>query len=1472
MNRIYQGRVCDAEIADGKNWKLFAAEPKAARAAWERALWEHHELFQDAVNYYIAALAALGTSPGSKLTRLRGLLEKVWEGFDKKGQRRQGMRESLQRAWQLAEPPTLAEVVERFRESLTWNSVSGDEMELAGESLAFDLGGEGSIQQGGVEYWPYFCQSGFMRGVTFPREATQLAKEKAVSQVARLVWHSRAERHVAQIHRALRQFHFCNVAGSGAMLPQAKARAVLDDALATLLAGNLISETQQKAFADKLEAAVPEIAEYAGGSINKDALKLRFCGFLVFKHLSPDTEGLGVFRGIYEKPEEKEPSKKKEPSEAALQKVHQEARLIALGDDPIKLVRARAGMVFRAFTALPMWRCAEVSAALYERSAFTHELEAGESHQFAWKEFDVAAFKEALKVYNQFQQNVVKREEKLNGFATKLLVMDGEKVVEGYVEESDRGLRERLVKVWADCEGKPKPPKNESGEEPLIARFVGDARIDRLRQIINADLAEEYRLTDGRSTPYGLRRRTMKGWGEVKRRWQSIVKKGVAFSDGKRAELKAALDDLRGGEKKEQIGSHKLFEAMLADEAAWGIWREPDDKQQEKILKDGWASDPLEAFREYCEMREAMEEISARPLNFTPADPRLSRRLFMFTDACSFGKDRGEFKHDAKALAVIVPVAVRGTDGSFEMKTCRLAYSAPRLLRDGIRAEGGGYAQDWTQPMMQALFGKTETASNPQELKDAAVQLMPDFDSESERRILLNFPLSLDEGRIKKHIGKAEIWEKQFASWKKGTQFPFLRWTDDFDGKEPHRWWEKVPGFRVLAADLGTRHAASVALVDCGKTGGGTARFIGEAGGNSWFARYRSGAILRLPGENTVILRPKSPLDKDNLGTAFREELYGVRGRPADDAECEQTFVMAVALNQPDLLSGIANTLAMKERLSFPELNDKWLVAVRRAQKWIAACISWHWKLSQPDSEEQRQTALTQLREQDRMPEWQPLADGSEANLVALRDAVHVHISTQRQHVQEQLFLLTGRIMPLRGRCWEWVQHPEKTDCHLLRRTAEGTGPEKVKLRGQRGLSMARIEQLSELRRRWQSLNQSLRRQIGDKPLTASEMRNDPIPDPCPDILVKLENIREQRVNQTAHLILAQALGVKLRVPGKSAQSREISDTHGEYEVARPPVDFIVLEDLSRYLSDQGRAKSENTRLMKWCHRAIMLKVKMLAEPFGIPVLETQAAYSSRFCALTGMAGFRATEVGWEDRHEFRWRESLKVDVAALEKEIGVAGGNKAKLESLLRRHAEVKAAKALFADLETISRSAQPHRTLLAPQPGGPMFITARDVTHPAPAANRKQKSNRSVLPMQADLNAASNLAMRAVAHPGCAGVHHRLRTERKKGAKDHPDTFHAREPRRFGKDKVAILLREGDTLPKERNTNLFYDEHRVAAFGRARLEGETANSHPYASGPGLWKAVNDRVMQWRRCEEINARRIAAWKKKHEEPDEVPM
>lgn len=62
MNRIYQGRASKVEIPDGKDkWKPLDPNPSTARTKWQDALWQHHELFQDAVNYYTLALAAMAT-------------------------------------------------------------------------------------------------------------------------------------------------------------------------------------------------------------------------------------------------------------------------------------------------------------------------------------------------------------------------------------------------------------------------------------------------------------------------------------------------------------------------------------------------------------------------------------------------------------------------------------------------------------------------------------------------------------------------------------------------------------------------------------------------------------------------------------------------------------------------------------------------------------------------------------------------------------------------------------------------------------------------------------------------------------------------------------------------------------------------------------------------------------------------------------------------------------------------------------------------------------------------------------------------------------------------------------------------------------------------------------------------------------------------------------------------------------------
>jgi hypothetical protein len=56
MNRIYQGRLSRAELLDVKDRTNSKTDWD-----WEGALWDHHALFQDAVNYSWSACFRLRT-------------------------------------------------------------------------------------------------------------------------------------------------------------------------------------------------------------------------------------------------------------------------------------------------------------------------------------------------------------------------------------------------------------------------------------------------------------------------------------------------------------------------------------------------------------------------------------------------------------------------------------------------------------------------------------------------------------------------------------------------------------------------------------------------------------------------------------------------------------------------------------------------------------------------------------------------------------------------------------------------------------------------------------------------------------------------------------------------------------------------------------------------------------------------------------------------------------------------------------------------------------------------------------------------------------------------------------------------------------------------------------------------------------------------------------------------------------------
>ena len=109
MKRIYQGRVTRVEtLKPGANG--ISDEDWLPLDNWEDALWQHHVLFQDAVNYYLMALLALAdpNDPDNFIFPIRNRLAKqkldgtpsvnqVWHPFRRKGTTRTGMKDSVRK-------------------------------------------------------------------------------------------------------------------------------------------------------------------------------------------------------------------------------------------------------------------------------------------------------------------------------------------------------------------------------------------------------------------------------------------------------------------------------------------------------------------------------------------------------------------------------------------------------------------------------------------------------------------------------------------------------------------------------------------------------------------------------------------------------------------------------------------------------------------------------------------------------------------------------------------------------------------------------------------------------------------------------------------------------------------------------------------------------------------------------------------------------------------------------------------------------------------------------------------------------------------------------------------------------------------------------------------------------------------------------------------------------------------------------
>ena len=1484
MNRIYQGRASRLELLDDTKKAPAVLETFDSKALTNQTnpLWKHHEIFQDAVNYYLVALASLaqGTEEAkeelSDNERLASDLitrtTESWTQFRGNTTDRH-LHRSLSTWLNFSGGESIQD---SFDLILKDNPSTPETRRLALQLILDRCGGDSAIQQGGREYLPKLCvaqtDNGKPYSGSYDFDKIAIAAAKGKEQVAELL-HSEASTTDLQNLSNEMDISWAGIkCKPNEVLTGEELKKRLTEACKFLgkrfsspqtIAENELVSNQPKVV-KALEDLIPQVANLdealslsvnKGGNISWDLVHATY----LFKVFPSSITGAILALSI------KKPGTKKKSSTTT------GPNFSALGDDPLKLARGERGFVFPAFTALPTWNPKS-------------------SGQPTWKEFDIAAFKEALKSLNQFNQKTAERSaQEKNLFGKITILLGGSK-----------------PKGW-------KPAQTEGGEseaEPTALDATLLQRAQELETRLTSELADTvvaektsnlsfngqcYPHRDGQ---WWISNASLRGFCDLTEKWNKLAEKaGERLTE---EELENVVKDYQREEKnKKQVGSLPFLLA-LCHQDYWSLWKKDNDPKQDDDPTYNRFLFKIAALHQ--EVRDYQR--SKEPINLTPAEPRQSRRLYMFSDIS--GKEKVSFKEEGVFETTLAYFA----KGECRKQRTRIHYQAPRLKRDQLL---GGEESRWLQPMTKALGLELPKAAPKFE---SAVSLMPDFDRKGNTRFLLNFPKTIDETWLKTQIGKDAIWSGQFNGVKDKNLH--LHWPQSKPNTKQAKnspWWKNetniTNGFTTLSVDLGQRTAGAWALlkVTCWKPK--TKRplqSLGHDGEREWFAEVLRTGMLRLPGEDQIVSRKLH--DRETLkpikGTQkFARELAGSAGRNADSKEHDEALKLAERLGATDPANWVGKERHTK---SYPQQNDSLLTLANRRLSRLATFHRWsctetalddekkdartktrivaallaeleHWDDSEVTKWHQELLAqhhyLAELFPQSNNEEKPPpkgqkstlgkrkkIADSWDEKKKKLWDdnfspthfelfskKASTRFNSYRNELLTLLLELANRTAPLSGEVWVWEdreKQKEEDPSYGYLAWAPTIQPKAPKIRGQRGLSMARLEQLESLRTLFLRYNRSMDKIAGKQSKIGFGFSHD-AGEPAEILLKKIDRMKEQRINQTAHLILAQALGVQLKHHDNAdRQHRKEQDIHGEYEIItdkhsnkRQPVDFIVIENLDRYLTSQGRAPSENRRLMKWAHRAVRDKLKMLAEePFGIPVVEAPAAYSSRFCARSSQPGSRCEE-----------RKSLN------EKEDSYL------FEQFLKRSQKAptlgrKDNRPLYQELLAQFKKLEDHnkdrketkkkpRSLVLPKTGGPLFLPA--VSGPI---------------TQADANAAINVGLRAMAAPDSLHLIHKLRTERERKTNTIiPVLKNAREKAAYDKSNdIKAVTSFSAKTNTAKNPNFFHLSKEAQSkyeFDQATFTVKESTQH-LISGVAMATTTDDLVLQ--RIVAINNKRLTKW------------
>jgi hypothetical protein len=221
-------------------------------------------------------------------------------------------------------------------------------------------------------------------------------------------------------------------------------------------------------------------------------------------------------------------------------------------------------------------------------------------------------------------------------------------------------------------------------------------------------------------------------------------------------------------------------------------------------------------------------------------------------------------------------------------------------------------------------------------------------------------------------------------------------------------------------------------------------------------------------------------------------------------------------------------------------------------------------------------------------------------------------------------------------------------------------------------------------------------------------------------VLEDLEVMREQRVKQLVSRLVEAALGI-----GSEDLSHWEGQKRPQQRIEDPrfsPCHAIIIEDLTHYRPDETRTRRENRQLMTWSSSKVKKYLAEACELHGLYLLEVPARYTSRQDSRTGAPGIRCSDVSVaEFKNSPYWRKEVARAKAKNEKNQGDARDR-------------------YLCELDAQLAGSGRLKNVRIPIAGGEIFVSA-DTGSPATKG------------IQADLNAAANIGLRAIVDPDWPG-----------------------------------------------------------------------------------------------------------------------